>query len=201
MIGESYSDANAFLVKHRVSAFLRGMKLDNPLQSSLDNALPSFEETNNRPAIQPRAASNGTTHMPTEPPSNENQLPEADKGTLNDKLSQFKKERQLIDEQLRQQDADLASRLRTVHTFAFIEDICAIFRRLALDSKQDSQKITAEERSVIAAVEKGEWNGEPSGLNSPQSMLDSFGCDKRDGKPLRFRNECFFVKESRQIQG
>ena len=166
------------------------MKLDNPLQSSLDNALPSFEETNNRPAIQPRAASNGTTHMPTEPPSNENQLPEADKGTLNDKLSQFKKERLLIDEQLGKQDADLASRLRTVHTFAFIEDICAIFRRLARDSKQDSQKITKEEKSVIAAVEKGEWTGELRFRNECFGIVNHFGIVNQVGKiPLFMRIE------------
>ena len=147
----------------------------------LDNALPSFEETNNRPAIQPRAASNGTTHMPTEPPSNENQLPAADKGTLNDKLSKFKKERQLIDEQLGKQDADLASRLRTMHTFPFIEDICAVFRQLALDSP----RITAKEREGIDAVDKGrcdssQLESEPlekllrSGL-TPGANVISFG--------------------------
>ncbi len=131
--------------------------------------------------------------MPTDPPSNENQLPEADEYNLSAKLSKFKRELLLIDEHLGSQDDDLADRLRTFVTFPFIEQICKIFRRLALDSKDH---ITKEEKSVIAAVEEQEWNGEPSDLNSLYSMLDSLDGDKS----LRFRNECFRIaKKSGQI--
>ena len=117
----------------------------------IDNLLLSFEEAINRPAIHPRAASNGTTHMPTDPLPNENHLPEAAEYDLSAELSKFKRERLLIDERLGSQDDDLASRLRTFVTFAFIEHICTVFRDLALKSLE----LTAEELKVIEAVNEG----------------------------------------------